>query len=80
MDRLISVWIGGKGLRLAGTGHRSPAGISASTSSAGPAGSSARPVGDTGVPIPAAPTAGASGGFGKLVGKLLAKLEEGRSR
>jgi len=70
----------GKGLRLAGTGHRSPAGISASTSSAGPAGSSARPVGDSGVPILAAPTAGASGGFGKLVGKLLTKLEERRSR
>jgi len=75
----------GKGLRLAGTGHRAPSGDTTPVAPpAGAPGSPSLPVGDTATPIPAVPeaaaTADAGRGFGKLVGKLLGKLETRRSR
>lgn len=71
----------GKGLRLSGSGHRTPAGAAAPGPPVHPRPTA--PVDDTGAPMTSPPTMSAttgSTGFGRLVGKLLDKLEERRSR
>ncbi len=70
----------GKGVRLAGNQPAPPTVTDAPVAEGGPAAPTAgRGIVET-TPAPARIPAAVSGGFGKLVGKLLDKLEERRSR